>query len=84
MRTTPDPYRGCFGLSLSEIETILARRGVVVSRESVRAWGLRLGRALADAPEKRRGRATSGTRTRSHHLPTAVEHRAARDRAFQT
>src|SRR3954447_22707156 len=70
MRTTPDPYRGfrlpaeiishavwlyhCFGLSLREVETILAERGVVVSRESIRAWSLRFGRAFADAPDNRR------------------------------
>ena len=72
MRTTPDPYRGfrfpaeiiahavwlyhCFGLSLREVETILAERGVVASHESIRAWGLRFGRAFADALEKRRPR----------------------------
>jgi putative transposase len=72
MRTTPDPYRGfrfpaeiiahavwlyhCFSLSLREVETILAERGVVVSHESIRAWSLRFGRAFADALEKRRPR----------------------------
>ena len=72
MRTTPDPYRGfrfpaeiiahavwlyhCFGLSQREAETILAERGVVESHESIRAWGLRLGRAFANALEKRRPR----------------------------
>jgi putative transposase len=72
MRTTPDPYRGfrfpaeiiahavwlyrCFGLSLREVETILAERGIVVSHESIRAWGLRFGRAFANAPKKRRPR----------------------------
>jgi putative transposase len=72
MRTTPDPYRGfrfpaeiighavwlyhCFGLSLREVETILAERGVVVSHESIRAWGLRFGRAFANALKKRRPR----------------------------
>jgi putative transposase len=71
-RTTPDPYRGfrfpaeviahavwlyhCFGLSLREVETILAERGVVVSHESIRAWGLRFGRAFANALKKRRPR----------------------------
>ena len=70
MRTTPDPYRGfrfpagiishavwlyhCFGLSLREVETILAERGVIVSHESIRAWGLRFGRAFVDALKKRR------------------------------
>jgi putative transposase len=72
MRTTPDPYRGfrfpaeiishavwlyhCFSLSLREVETILAERGIIVSHESVRAWSLRFGRAFADALEKRRPR----------------------------
>src|SRR5215213_7899597 len=72
MRTTPDPYRGfrfpaeiishavwlyhCFGLSLREVETILAERGVVVSHESIRAWGLRFGRAFATALKRRRPR----------------------------
>ena len=72
MRTTPDPYRGfrfpaeiiahavwlyhCFSLSLREVETILAERGVAVSHESIRAWILRFGRAFADALKKRRPR----------------------------
>src|SRR5919206_1667595 len=72
MRMTPDPYRGfrfpaeiishavwlyhCFSLSLREVETILAERGIIVSHESVRAWSLRLGRAFADALERRRPR----------------------------
>ncbi len=49
----PDPYRGfrfpaeiiahavwlyhCFSLSLRDVETILAQRGIVVSYESIRA-----------------------------------------------
>ena len=61
MRRTPDPYRGfrfpaeiishavwlyhCFSLSLREVETILAQRGIVVSHESIRAWGLQFGRS---------------------------------------
>ena len=32
-----------FGLSLRDIELILAERGVVVSHESVRRWRLRFG-----------------------------------------
>src|ERR671929_1406201 len=72
MRTTPDPYRGfrfpaeiiahavwlyhCFSLSLREVETILAQRGIIVSYESIRAWGLRFGRAFANALKKRRPR----------------------------
>ena len=72
MRTTPDPYRGfrfpaeiiayavwlyhCFSLSLRDVETILAQRGIVVSYESIRAWGLRFGRAFANALKRRRPR----------------------------
>ena len=70
MTTMPDPYRGfrfpaeiighavwlyhCFSLSLREVETILAQRGIVVSYESIRAWGLRFGRAFATALKRRR------------------------------
>jgi putative transposase len=72
MRMTSDPYRGfrfpaeiiahavwlyhCFSLSLREVETILAQRGIVVSYESIRAWGLRFGRAFANALKRRRPR----------------------------
>src|ERR671929_2289540 len=72
MRMTPDPYRGfrfpaeiisdavwlyhCFSLSLREVETILAQRGIVVSYESIRAWSLRFGRAFANMLKKRRPR----------------------------
>jgi putative transposase len=34
----------CFGLSLRDVELILVARGVVVSYETIRAWGLRFGR----------------------------------------
>ena len=70
MRTTPDPYRGFrfpaeiishavwlyhrFSLSLREVETILAERGIVVSYESIRAWGLRFEWAFATALKRRR------------------------------
>ena len=33
----------CFSLSLRDVETILAARGIVVSYESIREWGLRFG-----------------------------------------
>ena len=72
MRTTPDPYHGfrfpaeitshavwlyhCFSLSLREVELILAQRGIVVSYESIRAWGLRFGRGFANALKRRRPR----------------------------
>src|SRR5690349_19868919 len=76
MRTAPGPSRGfrfpaeiiahavwlyhCFGLSLREVETILAERGVAVSHESIRAWSLRFGRDFADALKKRRPRPGDG------------------------
>ena len=66
----PYPYRGfrfpaeliahavwlyhCFSLSLREVELILAQRGIVVSYESIRAWGLRFGRAFANSLKRRR------------------------------
>lgn len=72
MMKMPDPYRGfrfpaeiiahavwlyhCFSLSLRDVETILAQRGIVVSYESIRAWSLRFGRAFANALKRRRPR----------------------------
>ena len=72
MTTAPHPYRGfrfpaeiiehavwlyhCFSLSLRDVETILAARGVVVSYESIRDWGLRFGRLFANALKRRRPR----------------------------
>jgi putative transposase len=72
MTTSPNPYRGfrfpaviiehavwlyhCFSLSLREVELILAARGVVVSYESIREWGLRFGRLFANALKRRRPR----------------------------
>jgi transposase-like protein len=43
---------GCIiasALSLRDVETILAARGIVVSYETIRDWGLRFGRAFANA-----------------------------------
>jgi putative transposase len=70
MSTTSNPYRGyrfpaeiinqavrlyhCFSLSLREVELILAARGVVVSYETIREWGLRFGRAYANNLKRRR------------------------------
>lgn len=70
MTTTPNPYRGFrfpaeiiqhavwlyhgFSLSLREVELILAARGVVVSYETIRDWGLRFGRAFANTLRRRR------------------------------
>jgi len=72
MTTSPNPYRGfrfppeiiehavwlyhCFSLSLRDVETILAARGVVVSYESIRDWGLRFGRLFANQLKRRRPR----------------------------
>ena len=72
MTTSSNPYRGfrhpaeviqhavwlyhCFSLSLREVELILAARGVVVSYESIRTWGLRFGRMFANTLKRRRPR----------------------------
>jgi putative transposase len=72
MTTMADSYRGfrfpaeiighavwlyhCFSLSLRDVETILAQRGIVVSYESIRAWRLRFGRAFANTLKRRRPR----------------------------
>ncbi len=70
MSTTPNPYRGfrfpaaivneavwlyhCFSLSLREVELILAARGIEVSYETIREWGLRFGREFANTLKRRR------------------------------
>ena len=70
MSTTSNPYRGfrfpaeiinqavwlyhCFSLSLREVELILAARGIVVSYETIREWGLRFGRSFAKTLKRRR------------------------------
>src|SRR5918911_1526309 len=72
MTTSPNPYRGfrfpaeiiehavwlyhCFSLSLREVELILAARGIEVSYETIRDWGLRFGRAFANTLKRRRPR----------------------------
>ncbi len=72
MAHAPNPYRGfrypaeviqhavwlyhCFSLSLRDVETILAARGIVVSYESIREWGLRFGRRFANELKRRRPR----------------------------
>jgi putative transposase len=72
MTTSSNPYHGfgfpaaviehavwlyhCFSLSLRDVETILAARGVVVSYESIRDWGLRFGRLFANQLQRRRPR----------------------------
>ena len=70
MTMSQNPYRGfrfppeviqhavwlyhCFSLSLRDVELILAARGIVVSYESIRAWGLRFGRIFANRLKRRR------------------------------
>src|SRR5258708_3570707 len=44
----------CFSLSLRDVELILAARGIVVSYESIREWGLRFGRLFANMLKRRR------------------------------
>jgi putative transposase len=72
MTTQPSPYRGfrypaevieyavwlyhCFSLSLRDVELILAARGVVVSYETIREWGLRFSRQFANKLKRRRPR----------------------------
>ena len=72
MPISPNPYRGfrfpreiiqhavwlyhCFSLSLRDVELILAARGIVVSYESIREWGLRFGRIFANMLKRRRPR----------------------------
>ncbi len=86
--TTLNPYRGfrfpaeviqhagwlyhCISLSLRNVETILAARGIVVSYESIREWGLRFGRLFANPLKRRRPRpATSDTSMRCSSVWTA-------------
>ena len=70
MSTSINPYRGfrfpaaiineavwlyhCFSLSLREVELILAARGIEVSYETIREWGLRFGRDFANTLGRRR------------------------------
>src|SRR5215471_4825434 len=70
MTISSNPYRGfrfpreviehavwlyhCFSLSLRDVELILAARGIVVSDESIREWGLRFGRIFANMLRQRR------------------------------
>src|SRR5215510_15142910 len=70
MTISSNPYRGfrfppaviehavwlyhCFSLSLRDVELILAARGIFVSYESIREWGLRFGRIFANMLKRRR------------------------------
>ena len=46
----------CFSLSLRDVELILAERGVIVTRESVRQWCIRFGTDFAHKLRRRRPR----------------------------
>jgi putative transposase len=46
----------CFSLSLRDVELILAARGIVVSYESIREWGLRFGQLFSNELKRRRPR----------------------------
>lgn len=46
----------CFSLSLRDVGLILATRGIVVSYERIREWGLRFGRLFANSLKRRRPR----------------------------
>ena len=50
----PSGLYHCFSLSLRDVELILAARGIVVSYESIREWGLRFGRIFANMLRQRR------------------------------
>src|SRR5262249_52119720 len=70
MTIPSNPYRGfrfpreviehavwlyhCFSLGVRDVELILAARGIVVSDESIREWGLRFGRIFANMLRQRR------------------------------
>ncbi len=70
LRSPRNPYRGFrfpakiiahavwryhgFSLSLRDVEVILAARGVTVSYESIRDWGIRFGRQFAATLKRRR------------------------------
>lgn len=72
MSTASNPYRGfrfpaeiiseavwlyhCFSLGLREVELILAARGIKVSYETIREWGLRFGRDFAKTLRRRRAK----------------------------
>ena len=45
-----------FGLSLRGVELILAERGIAVTHESIRQWGLRFGSDFARKLRRRRPR----------------------------
>ena len=48
-------YR-CFSLSLRDVEGLLAGRGVTLSYDAIRKWGVQFGPAYARALRRRHGR----------------------------
>jgi putative transposase len=62
----------CFSLSLRDVELILAARGIVVSYETIREWGLRFGRLFAnDLRHDDHGPATNAISMRSSSASAA-------------
>lgn len=59
-------YHG-FSLSLREVELILAGRGIEVSHETIREWGLRFGRDFANTLNRCRV-SHQPTRRRERHM----------------
>ena len=54
-----------FSLSLRDVELILAERGVLVTHESIRLWGLKFGAKFAeDCNDGGLGQGTPGTSTK--------------------
>ena len=49
-----------FSLSLRDVELILAERGIIVTRESVRQWCIRFGADFAHKLRRRRPRPVTG------------------------
>ena len=66
-----------FPLSLRMVEEMLAARGITVSYETVRQWGLKFGRNIANNLLRR------APRLRRSHRPVA-DYRIARGQAFET
>jgi putative transposase len=88
--TPSNPYRGfgfpaeviqhaawlyhCFSLSLRDIETILAARGIVGSYETIRDWSLRFGQTFANAARRRRHRLAAKNHRAAHYAAFDVWH----------
>src|SRR3712207_6905259 len=64
-----------FGLSLRDVELILAERGVVVSHEGIRRWCLRFGAEFAARLRKRRPRPGDTWHMRSEEHTSELQSR---------